>query len=271
MNRVTYDIAAFSQAIRTACSDDPRQNGMRQPVLHLDGQLFEVPKLTEQVEGEAAFAAGTGQKDFEKICRFVRVRKLSFKGLRVTDLAPPAQIHGLRELQIWWATKLTSIDPLARLGLRLLILEDTKRLSDLTPFARMQSLETLMYSGGVWSANLAQSLSPLADLQKLTELHLTNLKVMEGGLRPVAGCKNLRRLVLSLQFATADYAFLKAHLPGTECDAFVPYQKLGFDLDGRDVCVTRRRKPYLNSQKDAARLQRYVDRFLAMVDEFRRE
>jgi len=53
----------------------------------------------------------------------------------------------VRQLQVWGAPKLESVQPLVGIELDLLILEDMKRLCDLSPIAEMNGIETLMYSG----------------------------------------------------------------------------------------------------------------------------
>jgi hypothetical protein len=93
--------------------------------------------------------------------------------------------------------------------------------------------------------------------------------VLADGLRPLAHIRTLRRLELSNQFDTEDYAYLSVHLPQATCDKFAPFVRLPQPFeDGRDVMVVGRRKPFLSSQIDAAKLRRYDERFSELRRQF---
>lgn len=50
--------------------------------------------------------------------------------------------------------------------------------------------------------------------------------------------------------------------PQTKCDYFHPYVNLGdHPIDGKDIMVIGKRKPFLNSTKDIEKLQRYEKQF----------
>ena len=113
----------------------------------------------------------------------------------------------------------------------------------------------------MWNKNTADSLEPIGGLSVLEELRLTNVRVLDGGLRPVARCSALRSLVVSNQFPTADYAYLSVALPETSCDMFAPYVEPSLALGESIVMVVGSGKPFLHAVDDAARLERYATAF----------
>ncbi|MGH7468866.1 MAG: leucine-rich repeat domain-containing protein [Longimicrobiales bacterium] len=187
------------------------------------------------------------------------------------DLAPLQQLGGIEHLAIRWNTKLKDLSPLARLSnLETLILEDVPKVEDLAPLAHLQKLLALDFSGGIWNKNRARSLLPFAGLPRLQELRLYNLRVDSDGLRPLAGCKTLQSLSVSNQFPTEDYAFRAAALPSTHCGMFAPFVHIATPIDGKDVMVVGKGKPFLNSTTDHVRLTEYVRQFEALREEARR-
>jgi hypothetical protein len=232
------------------------------PVLVADGSIHRIRELDSIVEADRAYVVGVDQRHFGRVCRALRTRAVMFYEMRVDDLSLLDTLGDLTMLAIEWNTKVASLSPLGDLAaLERLSLSNTRKATDLSPIGRLDRLRALDFSGGMWTKNTADTLDPIGRLGALEELRLTNLGVLDGGLRPLAKCRALRRLVLSNQFDTADYAYLSVALPDTQCEHFAPYIQLGQRLRGKDVMVVGSRKPFLDSTRDAARLQRHADDF----------
>ena len=244
-------------------------DGIERPIAVVDGVVHSVKDLREPITGEGAWVGGVNHKTFPHLCRFLRVEHLVFYEMRVPDLEPLLQLPDLRELKIEWNTKVTDIAPLAELrGLRVLELMDVPKVRDLSPVSELRDLVAFSFAGGIWNKNRAATLEPLAALPRLEELVLNSLKVESDGLRPLARCRALKRLELSNQFETADYAYLSVHLPDTECTMFAPWVDVG-KSDLGDVMVVGKRKPFLNSETDGARIKKYERAFAKLQDKFR--
>ena len=227
--------------------------------------MHRIRALTGPVSGEAAYAVGVDQQSLGALCQHLVVRWLYFYEMKVVDLSPLARLGGLRELAIRWNTKVSDLAPLGQLtGLEALMLEDVPRVADLAPLVALRNLHVLDFSGGTWTKNRVTTLAPLADLPALAELTLSNLAVGQDGLLPLAGCRALRSLTLSNQFATEDYAFLSVRLPGTACSMFAPFVSLASPINGKDVMVVGKGKPFLCQSKDRQRLERYMSAFKAL-------
>jgi hypothetical protein len=241
---------------------DVRWTERDKPVLIADGVLHRIGDLKAIVAADRAYVVGVNQKSFDHLMRFLRATTVHFYEMRVADLAAIAQLGDVQALAISWNTKVVSLDPLAALpNVSILSFDDTPKVRDLAPIARLTRLRALQFSGGIWNKNTADSLEPLAALDELEELSLLNLRVLDGGLRPLGRLPSLRRLDVSNQFDTADYAYLSVALRQTDCDHFAPYIPLGAGFGGKDVMVVGAGKPFLDSTADAARLRRYVEAF----------
>ena len=107
------------------------------------------------------------------------------------------------------------------------------------------------------------------DLDGEEQARAHGLAVEEDGLRPLAGCEALRRLSVSNQFETADYAYLSVRLPHVDSDMLAPYLRLEHPIEDKDVMVIGKRKPFLNSERDADKLKRYEERFHKLRADFR--
>ena len=243
---------------------DVRWDTTERPVVLVDGVRHRVGEWPEGVRGRAAYVVGCRQEHFDALVPRLDVERLQFYDMRVLDLGAIRAVPSLRHLALRWNTKLVDLQPLAGLTLVTLVLDDTPRAKDLTPLAALTELEELEFGGGVWTRNTAATLAPLAALPRLRELSLWNLKVEEGGLRPLAGCRALRRLELSNQFETEDYAYLAARLPEVEAGRLAPYTRLATPITDKDVMITGKRKPLLSSTKDAERIARYELAFWEM-------
>lgn len=248
---------------------DTEWNPADKPLVIANGMARPLATIDTPIECSAASVVGINEKTIERLCDMVRAPTLNFYEMRVADLSPLTKFVDLQHLSIRWNTKVTDLSPLAELTqLRTLVLEDVPKVDDLTPLASLRELIGLDFSGGIWNKNRALTLDPIAALPKLLDLHLTNLAVSNDGLRPLAGCKQLRRLRLSNQFPTEDYAYLSVHLPDVECEMFAPYVPLECPIGDNDVMVVGKRRPFLNSKRDIDKMARYAERFQKHQEEF---
>ena len=250
----------------------PRWAQQEKPVIIADGQTLLLREVRTRLRVDRARVVGLRPADLERLGALLQTRALALYDVQVEDLSPLRQIEGLEWLSLTWNTKVSSLQPLAALqGLRRLSISDTPKVRDLEPIAALTDLVALNYSGGIWNRATAETLEPLASLNALEELVLTNIRVLHNGLRPLARCRRLRALELSNQFDTADYAFLSVAIPGAACRHFAPYVPLGIEGMKADVMVVGRRKPFLDSNRDADRLARYVAAFEQLQAGFRAE
>jgi len=242
------------------------------PVVAIDGRIAPLSGMRAPVSGAFGCAYGIATPEqFEQACDLLRVDSLYFRDLRVADISALASVAGLRQLAIYFAPKVDSVSAVAELAnLEVLALWETPAIETFGPLGQATGLRALQVSGGLNKPTRLHDLTFLSALDALTELRMHNIRVGEGGLRPIASCQSLETLSLSNQFPMEDYAFLSVRMPHTHCDLFAPYTRLNQALaDGRDVMVTGARKPFLNSTTQGGQLGRYVSEFQTAQSTFR--
>jgi len=250
----------------------PQSAAQDGPVIIADGEVYRLTDLQSPIQATRARVVGLRAAHMERLGALLRPKALALYDMQVEDLSPLQRLEGLEWLSLTWNTKATSLEPVGDMrGLTRLSISDMPKVRDLEPIRALSGLVALNYSGGIWNRATAATLEPLAGLPALEELVLTNIKVLEGGLRPLARCERLRTLELSNQFETADYAYLSVALPEAVCQHFAPYVPLEVKGLKADVMVVGRRKPFLDSTRDADRLARYVIEFERLRAGFRAE
>jgi hypothetical protein len=255
-------------ALRHNPFPDTKWGQADKPILIVDGTLYRIRQLNTPVSGDAAYVVGAGESDVALLGEWLDVENLQFYELRTSDLGPLTPMRRLRHLKIHWNTKLATLEAVANLReLETLVLEDTPKTKDLTPLIRLSRLETFQYSGGLWNKNQADSLAPLAALPKLQELTLWNVRVKEGGLKPLGQCKALRFLKVSNQFETADFAYLSVVLAQVKCEFFAPWVQVKTST-GADTMIVGKRKPFLNSTRDAQKIIGFEKAFRRLQAQF---
>ncbi len=235
----------------------------------VDGALHRIRDITRKIEGHAAFGLSVNEAELAQLCAQVDVAYLGFKGLRTTTIAPLARIKRLRRLQLWWVQKLADLSPLAGLPLDALVLDDLRYCNDIAVLAQMPTLQALTISGGMNTTQVIETLEPLTTLPDLRELRLVALKLADDSLRPLVRCKALTDLWLPNTLDVSEYAYLAAMRPDIRANALAAYQVMGHKIGGKDVMVTGRRRPFLNSKTDGAKMATYQARFDEIVADFR--
>ena len=238
--------------------------------LALLGKTLNIGRLSGFPSVEALWVGDVNQRQFNEILPRLDPLYLLFDGLRVADLTPLGGLRRLEALEIRWNTKVSDISFLKNLkGLRLLALSHCPKVRDLGPVSALTNLEILDLSGGMWSTFRPDTLEPLGQLGKLRGLSLKAIRVRDQSLSPVGKLTQLQELELSNQCPTEEYARLSVALPHVQCTHFSPYFSFTARQYARQVMVTGKGKPVFSLPEDAARLDRYVQRFREMQESFR--
>lgn len=181
------------------------------------------PGLSHCAQVTQLWAYGVDAPFLEDIVRLPALRVLHLDDVSASDLSPLAALAGLERLTIVGATRVPDLAWTAGLGsLRVLGLENFKRVGDLSPLAELTALTALAVEGSVWTAMRVATLAPLASLQGLESLFLTNLRVADASLRALCGLAHLRVLQCVRFFPPAEFASLAAARPGLACRWFAP-------------------------------------------------
>ncbi|MEM9787356.1 MAG: hypothetical protein AAF801_12695 [Pseudomonadota bacterium] len=237
----------------------------------VDGKRHRILDLSEKMVADSAFAFSVNEKELVHLCAHIDVIYLGFKGLRTTTIAPIATMTRLRRLDLWWVQKLADLTPLSGLLLDVLTLDDIRYANDISALADIHTLKALKIAGGMSTTQHINTLEPLTALPDLRELQLEALKLGDDSLRPLERCKALTDLWLPNTLDVAEYAYLAAMRPDIRSNALAAYQVLGHKIGGKDIMVTGKRRPFLNSKVDAAKMAKYQARFDALVAGFHDE
>lgn len=153
--------------------------------------------------------------------------------------------------------------------------EDFTRLYRLDDLCAGEALRELIICDAVWDKSIFETLEPLGTLKGLLSLSLHPKRIDDGRVQPLGSLTNIEKLSIPTNlFTTEQIAWLRARLPETvESNALTPLVPLTrpLEIDGkpRDVLLVGKRKPFLNSKLDAARIRNHVLRFEEMVTTFR--
>jgi hypothetical protein len=235
--------------------------------------------LDERPGATALRVSGLDQKMFEALVsgyggRFTAIH--FWKCPRIQDLSPLESLPHLRLVSFYWNQRADRLWDLGRTpdltGLRF---HDFTRLHDLGDLVRGSSLVELDFGDAVWDTLVVETLEPLASLPGLRSLKLSAKKIEDGRVEPLGHLQQLGSLAFSSkQFTMRQVAWLRARLPESlVSEALEPLRRFAKPLtvDGkqRDVLLVGKRKPFLSSVEDEARIRKHVADFDGLVAEFR--
>ncbi|MGN1400949.1 MAG: leucine-rich repeat domain-containing protein [Bacillus sp. (in: firmicutes)] len=235
----------------------------------IQGKTKNLERLKEFRNLEKVWLFTINQAQFDLILSFIRPRTLYIYEMRVENLASLEILSNTEQIYLCWNTKADKLWDLSKnFGLKSLSIEDFKKLNNIEPLQRNPSLENLEVSGGIWNSLTIDTLEPIRALTNLTSLSLLNIRVKDESLKALTHLKGLSELSISNQFPTEEYARLSVTLTGTKCDYFQPYVVLDDAIDGKDIMVIGKRKPFLNSHIDKKKLERYIAQFTSFQKKF---
>jgi hypothetical protein len=239
------------------------------PWVIVDNILYRLQNLDSKVEGNIAYAGIENQQQLEKLCSYIQVGTIYFQAIRIHDFSPLLSQSKLTNLAVDGDPKLLDLSSIGKLtSLKTLILVDTLKPHDLSPLSNLTNLTALQIAGGMWNDIKVDNLDPISQLPNLTELRLIFVKVANGGLHPLAKCRFLKYLEFTNTYPREEFAYLAAHLPNTECNSFAPWYHIepSVQFDEKDIEVTGKRKPHLNSQTDQKLMEKYSKEFKRLVN-----
>lgn len=236
--------------------------------LSVDGKTKNI-ELLGGLKIRELWVFAVNQKQFDKIMTYVNPEVLYVYEMRVENLSKLQEMSNLRALYLCWNTKNTNLwDLRYNKNLSYLLIEDFSKLEDLTPIKDGQNLEGLYLGGGIVKALNVKTLEPIGELVQLNTLTLMNIKVKDLSLEPLMNLEWLKQLNLSNQFPTEEYAKLSVALHSTKCNFFKPYVYTD-PIEGKNVMIIGRRKPFLNSKTDLEKIQKYEEEFKKIQEQFK--
>ena len=145
--------------------------------------------------------------------------------------------------------------------------EDFTRMHDLSQVLKSPLLQELNFGDMIWTKYILNTLEPLRECSSLRRLSFSAKKILDGKIEPIAYLKKLERLSFPTRlFTTEQVAWLKAHVPDTvtskELNACWTLEKpLTINRKNKDTFIVGKRKPFLDSVQDRARINKYIEQF----------
>ena len=209
---------------------------------------------------------GANEKELKKILAHVDLKYLNLYQVLAKDLSILEMLNSVETIILEWNTKSDRLWDLNKNSkLRTLEITDFSKINSIDQLSQAKQIRHLKLSGGHGKAILLKSIEPLKHLSNLETLSLYNLKIEDDTLKPIGELVNLKKLNLSNQFDTKEYAWLSVKLPKTEGKMLQAVSTCNItDIDNKlkyDTMVTGRRKPFLLSTKDQAKIDKYIKDF----------
>jgi hypothetical protein len=188
-------------------------------------------------------------EDFSALSSLTKMRCISF-------------FHNQRVSKLWDMSKNHHLEGLS--------IEDFTRLHSLDGVQSAPKLKHLHFGDKVWRTSILTDLTPLVDT-KLVSFTFRGKKIVKNDIDIYTKMPTLKFLSCPYNFYTTEQlAQIVAFRPDISGNALVPYIKLEQKLpDGKDVLICGKGKPFLNSKKDAAKIEAYVNQFNELVENYK--
>ena len=255
---------------KTKVSDDLLEISLGSEYIACFGAAKNIATLESFSNLKSLWLSGVNEKHAQRIPTLASVKTLIIHDLRTSTLSLIERFPNLETLLIWGNTKVTKLTELPSLKrLRVLGLEHFPKVRNIDEISLLKGLKMLCLTGSVDTALKFDTLAPLAKLKELELLHITNLDVHDESLEFVKELAALRKLHVSNQFPTIEYAALKSQCSHVRCNLFVPYIQGGVKCNkcgALKVMVVGKRKPFVCPACNPDKLKKYEVEFETLVE-----
>ncbi|MFN8263361.1 MAG: hypothetical protein U0T07_07555 [Chitinophagales bacterium] len=240
----------------------------------------EIDRLKKHESINKLSISGLNQDTFEYLIQHYGSkfsRLYLFKCPKIYNFSPLETLNSLQEIEIFWNQKSENLWNLEKnSNLEKIVLSDIKKLNNLYSFNNNNTLKYIEIDNGFTGALTIDTLKPLTTCQKLHELNIRINKLLDDNIFPLAEISTLNKLYFPPNlFTTEQVAWLKAKSNGKfTCDLFEGIIKtnvlyFGTEQYTPDTIIVGKRKPYLNSVKDKNKIEKYLENFNNLVEEYK--
>lgn len=231
--------------------------------LRLTSRARNIGNLANLKRLKALWCFNINENDLESICNCNSLESLFIEDIKMENLDILKKLNHLKILGLETCPKVSSLEAVRNLQLFGLSISHFKNVHDLTPLAGLTSLRALAVSGSMYTRMEVRTFKPLAELQGLEFLHLTNIKPDDGTIKPLGGLSMLRQLDIANFYPTCEFAWLSQRLQSTECSWFKPYTDVNYmDCtkcgESTMVMLTGKRKPTVCKDCDKHTLEKHI-------------
>lgn len=195
----------------------------------------------------------------------------------ISDLTKLEQLSNIEYLIFFGNKRATHLWNLSKnMKLKGMSFDDFTRMHTLEEIPLAPVLQELSFGNKVWNNYVLKSLKPLSQAKKLKSLIFNVKKIEDNDITPLLKISNLEKLEFPPNlFTTEEVAWLTANIKNINSSVLAPYFKLEhpneYSEKKKDVLVIGKRKPFLNSQTDKTRLEKYEKKFWGLVEKYKLE
>lgn len=281
---LTFEQFCHGEFCVDPCSHEDKILWLHEADMDIGGGRISIPEidvLAEHPEAEAVRISGLRQDTFEYFIQTYgqRLRAIHFfKNKLVEDWSLLGTLPKL-EYVYWFANQ--RIDRLwdmrGNTALKGLCVSDFTRLHSIEGIQAAPALRYFCFKDAVWDTSEVESFSPLAHTG-VTHLMFGAKRITDGSLEFLEKMPSLELFDFPLnQFTTEQAAWAVANFPklrgfglcAKRDDTVYKRGPNGEHLEFPGAYIVGKRKPALSYEKDAARIQRYMDQFEALKEKYR--
>ena len=199
-----------------------------------------------------------------------------FKCPLVGDLSKLEMLRGIKSLSFYWNQRANRLWDLSKnLELKSIRIEDFTRLHRLDDLINSDSLEEIRFGDKIWDSLVLETLNPISNVKNLKKLSFSAKKIEDFRISPLAEIDHIKELEFpSNLFTTEKVAWLTARI-GDRVKSIVlapfltTFPPIAYNGKKIDTYIVGKRKPSLDSTKDADRIKKYVDKFNSLTKYYR--
>lgn len=177
---------------------------------------------------------------FEYLKLFPNLELISVSGSTVLDLSGLSTLKKLTKVYIDRFSKPTNL-----IGINAI------------PNLKELWIGTFTFNGPV----IIKSFDEIIKCSQLEKLGLSYSKFAEQELKRIVGLKKLKELIIHQKIETKTLAFLAVKLPQVVSSELKAWQHVQNRIDGKNIKINGKRKPYLREKEDAKKIRKYEIEF----------
>lgn len=177
---------------------------------------------------------------FEYLNIFPNLEMVSISGSTVLQLTSLSNLKQLKQLYIDRFSKPTNLSGINRI-----------------PNLKELWIGTFTFNGPI----IIKSFDELIKCSQLEKLGLSYSKFSEEELKRIIELKKLKEFNVHQKIETRTLAYLAAKLPRVNSPEFQAWQEVQYPIDGKNIKINGRRKPYLREKEDAEKIRKYTKEF----------
>jgi hypothetical protein len=232
----------------------------------------EIDKISEYHETDKLMISGLQQDTFEY---FVRTQGQKFKAIMfwknklVEDWSTLSTLKDVKFIGYFHNQRITRLwDMSENNSLEGFYISDFTRLRTLDGIQRAPKLERLYFGDAVWSTSVLNDIKALENT-RLREFHFGGKIINEEDITIYTKMPNLELLNFpSNLYKTEQLAWLVAKMPEVRGYSMKPFIKFDRSNSDDDILICGKRKPFLSSERDKDKIEKYVNKFEQLVRDY---